>query len=390
MEPVRQGGDEALEVVHVVPYYPPHQGGMEQTAQRLVDGLGACGVRASVITSAIGGVPADTPADEDRARVRRLRAVEVAHTPLMWGLPSALRRTPPGAVVHVHVAQAFVPDLAVAVARRRGQRVVMHYHLDVDPSGPLGVLLRPYQRTVLRRSLLACDAVVVPTPDYADIVTELYGVGPERIRVIPNGTDFPVADTARRPPTGDWRLLSVGRLSPQKDFPLLFAACAALRARHGDLSWRLDVHGEGELRRALEREVDRLDLGGQVTLAAGDLNRSQLRARYDLADLFVLATRKESFGIVYTEAMARGLPIVTTRAPGVRNVVRDGHNGRLAEATPEALADAMAEIMRDGEAYARASRANLVDAAEYAWPMVSARFADLYRELVAGAHPVRS
>jgi glycosyltransferase involved in cell wall biosynthesis len=370
--------DDRVTAVHVVPYYPPHQGGMERAAERLVAGLGGCGVDARVITSALGG----TPPDEDPARVRRLRGVEIAHTPVLWGLLPALASIPRNAVVHAHVAQAFVPDAAVEIARRRGQPVVAHYHLDVDPSGRLGMLLRPYQRTLLRRTLRRSDLVVVPTPDYAEIVHDLYQVPPERVRVVPNGTDYPVGVTPRRPPTSGWRLISVGRLSPQKDFPLLFRACAALRDLYPEHPWTLQVHGDGELRGELEREIDRLRLRGLVELGRGDLDRAQLQQRYDRAHLFALATRKESFGIVYAEAMARGLPIVTTRAPGVRNVVRDGRNGLLAEADPVALAHAMAAVMANPAQYVGMSRANLEDAAGYAWPAVCEQMADLYRELV--------
>jgi glycosyltransferase involved in cell wall biosynthesis len=372
------------DVVHVVPYYPPHPGGMERVAERLVTTQRALGIPAQVLTAA-GGVRGRTP-QGDAPFVRRLRSVEMAHTPVIPGLLPALWRTPAGAVVHVHVAHAFIPDLAVAVARHRGQPVLAHYHLDVDPTGPVGaLLLRPYQRTLLRRTLHRCAAVVVPTPDYIGVVGTLYGIPPTRVRVIPNGTDFEVLREPRTPPQGHWRLISVGRLSPQKQFPLLFAACARLREIRPDLSWSLDVYGEGELRGELEREIDRRRLRGIVTLHRGDLGREELCARYDAAHLFVLATRKESFGIVFAEAMARGLPVVTTNAPGVRNVVRDGVTGRLAPPEPLALAETMARTIQDTDAYGRMSCAGLTAAADYSWRRVASQFIGLYRGMTSGA-----
>jgi glycosyltransferase involved in cell wall biosynthesis len=314
-----------------------------------------------------------------------LRSREIAHTPVMPGLPRALWRTPPDAVVHAHVAHAFIPDVAVAVARRRGQPVLAHYHLDVDPTGAAGrLLLRPYQRTLLRRTLRHSDAVVVPTPDYAELVAAVHGVPGERIRVIPNGTDFAVAARPRSVPAGSWRLISVGRLSPQKQFPLLFAACAALRERRPQLLWTLDVYGDGDLRVPLEREIDRLGLGGLVHVRGGGLSRAQLRDRYDEADLFVLATGKESFGIVFAEAMARGLPVVATDVPGVRNVVRDGVHGRLAQPRPAALADAMAGVMADPAEYTRLSAQALAGARVHTWPRIAGQFAALYQEITQG------
>ena len=348
--------------------------------------LPAFGVEALVVTSDIG----QATSSDHRPEVIRLPSSEFAHTPVMWGLLPALLRTPPTAIIHVHVAQAFIPDLAAAVGHCRGQRVVAHYHLDVDPSGPLGLLLRPYQRTVLRWTMRHADIVVVPTADYRTVVATTYDIPETRIHVLPNGTSFPIAAAPRTPPTRPWRLISVGRLSDQKNYALLIEACALLLERRPDLTWTLDVYGDGELRSALDALVDRRHLRGHVTFHGGGYSGDTLLARYDLADIFVLATRKESFGIVYTEAMARGLPIVTTNCPGVRNVVGHERNGLLAEHDPESLAGAMAELMTDPGRYCSFSRNNLADAARYTWGAITEELTGHYRALpAAGRRPPR-
>ena len=367
--------------VHVVPYYPPHSGGMERAAAELVRGLPAAGVTALVLTSSLGADPSRPP----EPGVLRLPAIEVAHTPVIRGLIRTLWQMPPASIVHAHVAQAFIPDLAAAIGHLRGHPVVAHYHLDVDPTGPMGWLLRPYQRTVLRHTLRHAQVVLVPTPDYAQIVTRLYGVEPSRIRVLPNGTTFEVATTPRRAPDRTWRLISVGRLNQQKDHALLLQACARLRRQAPDLSWSLDLYGGGEEQARLAAMIQQLDLADAVRLRGEGFTPEQMQAGYDDADLFVLATRKESFGIVYVEAMARGLPIVTTDVPGTRNVVRHEGNGLLAARSADDLAAALQRIMTDPGRYEKLSAAGLIDSAGYQWPDIVRRLAEIYRSLSSPA-----
>jgi glycosyltransferase involved in cell wall biosynthesis len=373
--------DPSLTAVHVVPCYPPHSGGMERAAAELVHGLPEAGVTALVITSDLGA-GAGWPAEPG---VLRLPAWEVAHTPLILGLVRALRRIPPGSIVHAHVAHAFIPDIAAAVAHRRGHPVVAHYHLDVDPTGPMGWLLRPYQRTILRHTLRHAQVVIVPTPDYARIVQRTFGVDPDRIRVLPNGTSFELAETARPAPVATpdriWRLISVGRLNTQKDHALLLESCARLRELAPGLTWTLDIYGEGEQRAQLEAAIHRLALGDTVRLRGEGFTPDEIRAAYDGADLFVLATRKESFGIVYVEAMARGLPIVTTDVPGTRDVVRHEITGLLAPRSAAGLAAAIARITADPAQYENLSAAGLAAASAYRWPGIVRRLAEIYRSL---------
>jgi glycosyltransferase involved in cell wall biosynthesis len=352
---------------------------MEQAAAELVRGLPAAGVTALVLTSNLGADPDQPP----EPGVLRLPAVEVAHTPLIRGLLRTLWRMPAGSIVHAHVAHAFIPDLAAAIGRLRGHPVVAHYHLDVDPTGPMGWLLRPYQRTVLRYTLRHAQAVLVPTPDYAQIVTRSYGVEPSRIQVLPNGTTFAVATEPRRAPDRSWRLISVGRLNQQKDHALLIRACAELRRRAPELSWTLDIFGGGEEAPRLAAMIRQLDLADAVRLRGDGFTPEQMQDRYDGADLFVLATRKESFGIVYVEAMARGLPIVTTDVPGTRNVVRHEGNGLLAARSAESLATAMHHLMTDVDDYEKFSAAGLIDADGYRWPVTIQRLAEIYRSLAS-------
>lgn len=164
------------------------------------------------------------------------------------------------------------------------------------------------------------------------------------------------------PQEGPMRMVALGRLYPVKGFDLLLEAFAAASARVP--GWELEIWGEGPERGALERQVEALGLAGRVRLPGlTEHPFDVLRA----SDLFVLPSRAEGFPNALVEAMACGKAVLCTDFGGAaREIVRDGVDGRVVPAADAgALAEALAELMADGEARDRlAARA----------PEVMARF----------------
>jgi len=139
-------------------------------------------------------------------------------------------------------------------------------------------------------------------------------------------------------------VLCVGRLGPEKDHATLISAFARLSDRFPD--WRLRIVGEGALRPALEKQIDRLGLADRVQLPGVV---SQIGDEYAAAQLFVLPSRYESFGLVTAEAMVHGLPVIAfADCDGPRETVHHGVNGLLASGTGDRsanLAEAMGRLM---------------------------------------------
>lgn len=170
----------------------------------------------------------------------------------------------------------------------------------------------------------------------------------------------PVAELARRPgdpaPTGGpTRVLCVGRLVPVKGQLLLVRALAQLA---GDGSaWSLDLVGEGPSRPAIEAEVARLD--GLVAVKLwGALGEDEMRARYLDADIFCLPSFGEGLPVVLMEAMAMGVPVVTTRIAGIPELVRDGESGLLiAPGSQDELVAALRRVAADESMRARLAEA---------------------------------
>jgi glycosyltransferase involved in cell wall biosynthesis len=174
---------------------------------------------------------------------------------------------------------------------------------------------------------------------------------PARLRrrswVIPNAAELPAAAEPRR---SGRTLTAVGRLVPQKGFDLLLEAFAEIAPRHPD--WLLLIWGEGPDRQALEAQRDRLGLADRVLMPG--ISKSP-GSWIETADIFVLSSRYEGWGIVLLEAMAAGLPAVSFDCEfGPREMIRDGVDGLIAPAeNVPALAATLDRLMADAPLRAR-------------------------------------
>jgi glycosyltransferase involved in cell wall biosynthesis len=149
-----------------------------------------------------------------------------------------------------------------------------------------------------------------------------------KLRVVPCGIDpRAFAPPARREPGGPLRVLTVARLVPGKGHAVLLAALSLLRAQGIDSV--ATFVGDGPERDGLERLAEELRLDVRF---AGAVGQDELRAYYDDAQLFCLPTFAEGLGVVLIEAMASGLPVVSTQVMGVPEVVEDGETGLLVTA----------------------------------------------------------
>src|SRR3989442_5388910 len=131
-------------IVQVTSYYPPHLGGMENVVEQIAEGFADKEYAVSVYTSNMGYCR--NAGRSSKSRVHYLKSIEFAHTPIIFTLFFRLLALPLHSLIHVHVAQAFSPEMVYVVSKLRGIPYIAHIHLDVDPSGPLGFLLGTYKK----------------------------------------------------------------------------------------------------------------------------------------------------------------------------------------------------------------------------------------------------
>ena len=217
-----------------------------------------------------------------------------------------------------------------------------------------------------------------------------HGVAPERIHVIENGVDVDrVCERGKEPielrlkAAGDPPLVvSTGRLSRQKGFDVLIEAHA--RALRAGLPHKLAIIGEGEERAALEGLARRLGVSDSVSLLGFRANPHAIMAR---ADLFCLASRYEGYPLVLIEALALGLPIISTDCvSGPSEVLAGGRYGELVPVeAPDALAAALCNHLRDPSRLRRISELGQGRAREFDPDTNALRYLDILAELHARA-----
>ena len=251
----------------------------------------------------------------------------------------------------------------------------------------------PPERLVAERRLVATlDRVVAATAYEQRLLRQIYRVSPASVAVIPLGVD-PARfhpgprDAARRAiglPAEDRVILAVGRIEPLKGLDILIRAVAQLTDRTN--VHLLIVGGDEQARpefdrlEAIAREVGVLD---HVTFA-GAVDHHRLPDYYRAADLVVMPSFTESFGLVAVEAMASAIPVVASRVGGLASTIADGRTGYLIPwRCPEPFAEKIELLLRNRPLRDALGAAGVERMRDYSWDAVADQLLALYRELVA-------
>ena len=284
-------------------------------------------------------------------------------------------------VIHAHCAY---PDGLAAVRHGRaiGKPVVItvHGHDIKDLAAPAS----PW-RGLVASALDGAAAVVAVSGELGRLVQRL-GVSEAKIRLIPNGVDCEMfrSGGGRRPGEGGWRLLYVGRFDVAKGIGVLLEAAARLRQDGRDVRVTC-VGGNATTGTAQTFRHQARDLGLEHLVDFVDeVPWRELPGHMQQADVFVLPSFSEGLPLVLLEAMACGLPVVSTRCGGPEEVVEDGIGELVAVGDAADLERGVAAVL-DG--YGGYDRAAIRDRAEerYAYPRVAERIKSVYDEVTGGS-----
>jgi glycosyltransferase involved in cell wall biosynthesis len=235
---------------------------------------------------------------------------------------------PAGRIVVVDgLAFGILPDVAAKLRDRHRLVALVHHPLALE-SG-----LSPEQAKLLhdseRAALAAAHSVIANSTETANHLIADYAVPP--------ASDDGVV-----------RLLSVGAVVPRKGFDVLIAALATL----ADLPWSLTIVGDRDRNpqaaAQLDADIARLKLVDRVAVL-GAVLAERLAELYQGADLFVLASRYEGYGMAYAEAIAYGLPVVGTTAGAIPETVPAGAGILVAPDDPDSLADALHRLIGNSD-----------------------------------------
>lgn len=228
------------------------------------------------------------------------------------------------------------------------------------------------------------------------------GIAPERIIPIPNGVDLDRIEPAVNKsevraslslPNDKKIILSVGRFHPKKNFERLVDLALHLKKlKRNDcmialvgigvsaLNERIATSGLGDMIRCIEPGNNRqIKDPSELPKAPSD----EIIAYYQAADIFVFPSFIETFGIVLIEAMAAGLPVVSSDAPGCREVIRFGKDGLMIEnAETSLLADAALKLLDDEKSYKDYRARSLARAQDFSWETITDQYEGLYARLM--------
>lgn len=305
------------------------------------------------------------------------RESEDTHFRWMLGARRRVRSLRPD-IVH---AQLATPGLLSACAWIAGSTpFVATFQLLPRKAWPKDYLLRVPSPAFLRGLLALKRRRVLVAVSDTDRERLRDVVGSEAVRVVRNIPPLPPISAAAdyRPtwPDGVVRLLSVGRLHPQKGFDGLLAALADPRLR--ELSWHWLIVGEGEQRAELEAAIERAGLGARVTLAGAQPSQSAIRS----ADLVLSPSRWEGMPLVPLEAVLAGTPVVVSTISPHLEFFRDVGDSFLPE-NEAAWSSSLVALVRDESARRRLRDAQSALAAELRPQRLWDGYSAIYRELLA-------
>lgn len=356
-------------------------GGAERVTLNLAEGFVRRGLAVDLVLVARVGELKDRVPDG-------VRVVDLGSSRALLSIPALagyLRRERPAALISALNYANLVALWARALAGTRTPTlVVVHNHLSAEvanASSWRSRLLPALMRAGYRRA----DAVAAVSAGVADDLAATLGLARERVRVLYN----PVVSRAtlaraEEDPGDPWLrqdappvIVGVGRLTPQKDFPLLLRAFARVRRRR---PCRLLILGEGERRSELEALAEELGVAADVRLPGFVANPYAVLRR---AAAFALSSRWEGLPTVVIEALAVGAPVVATDCEsGPREILAGGRYGQLVPVGDEAaLAGALERAL--------AGEAPRVDAAEASRPYTFDAAVDAYLALLRGLEPDR-
>ncbi len=324
-----------MRIVHVYKDYFPVLGGIENHIKMLAEAQAAAGHDVTVLVTNPGGEPKFVVENQVKI-IRATRIATVASTPLSFDLQRQLRYLQPD-VTHLHFPYPVGEVSQWLFARERPY--VITYHSDVVKQQ---LMLRFY-KPILQRVLRNASQLIVSNGNYIESSNWIRPYA-AKCNIIPFAVDghrFHPDNAAEYPTHEKPILLFVGRHRYYKGVDDLIRAMA-------DIDAQLLIGGDGPERNAWEKLTQVRNLTHKIKFI-GNVADEELPQFFASGDIFVLPAnaRAESFGIVLQEAMASGLPCVTTElGTGTSWLVRDGESGFVVPPkNPTALAEAIQKLV---------------------------------------------
>ena len=370
--------------------FPPLGGGAANATAHICRELVQLGCTVEVLTSGFSGLPKLEELDGYRVRrvpVVRRKTHQSSPLEMVTFVASAL-------IPALRLSRSFKPDIvhayfamptgliALALKTFTGAPYLLSLRGGDVPGflpetlGTFHRLTGPFAKPVWGRA----GAIVANSQGLQELAQRS---SPIHVELAPNGIDLEFYRPLATPRNdGVYRILFVGRLVEQKGLRYLLDALPGLRTQ-AQQPVELVVVGDGPARPALEEQVSALGLEASVCFA-GWAQRAEMPGHYQSADVFALPSFEEGMPNVVLEAMASGLPIVTTDIYGNRELVVHEENGLLfPPASVQALEAALLRLLREPEARRGMGNRSRTRAQDYGWGRTAQTYWELSQRVIA-------
>jgi len=250
-----------------------------------------------------------------------------------------------------------------------------------------------YESTLGRLAFKVAKRVIAVSEFTKSYMVHRLGVDEGKITVIPpSGIEIENFNSAPPSPfreklglDSNRVALFAGHISPRKGLQHLVRAMPSVLKAVGNVKFVLAGHDRG-IKNDLVKLAAQLGVGDSL-IFAGHLNQEMLASAYAAADVFVLPSEYEAFGIVLLEAMASARPVIASRVGGITDIVQDGQTGLLVdEKSPGQLAQTIIRVLQDQEqARKLGERAREYAIREYSWDTIVDRTLQVYQEALDGS-----
>lgn len=378
-----------MKVLHVIPSISHVHGGPSIALEAMTRALAQAGVAVDVATTDDDGaghldVPLGAPVLRDGVTYwffRRQTQFYKFSLPLTRWLARNVARYD---VAHIHALFSYATVPASFYAARA------HVPYIVRPLGTLNqygmrqhhALIKKISFPLVERRILARAARVHYTSAQEKLEAEALGVTQPSV-ILPLGVAIAQDEIARvRLPGEPLRILFLSRLDPKKGLDLLLPAFAALRAREVNAQLIIAGDGEDDFLNDVKRRAQELQLGAAVQWMGFITGDAKTRLLCD-ADIFVLPSYSENFGIAAVEAMGAGLPVIVTTEVGIADEIAEAGAGTVVAPGATALQQALAQLCADGALRdAMGARGRALARSRYSTEATTRALIDLYRDVI--------
>lgn len=233
-----------------------------------------------------------------------------------------------------------------------------------------------YAKPFMRFTLKYTDKLTVVSQALKSEVIRIFGLGlVNKVSIVSMGIDFRKFNSVKRAKSNTRKLvklLFVGRLVYRKGADILIDACAQLK--QDGINFQCNIIGDGPEREKLAAQIRKLELESYVSLV-GYVQHNQILIYQQDAFCFVGPSRSEGLGLVFLEAMAACLPVITTNVDGIRDIVENNKTGFLIEQDdPKALKNAIVKLIKEKDLRTEMIKKGENLARTYDWQLIASKF----------------